>query len=545
MAKPGRSIIGIDINPHEIRIAELRVTGKQEQIVQVSGVRTPAGTMNGDRITDSGAIATAIRGLLSRMSVSTRAAVIGIGPQTVITHVLDVPTVPDDEMRTVIEGELAHLHVLPSGTGAFDYMRMEASSTKADSNPQALVMAAETGTTTAASEVASFAGLQLVGLEPSLIAMYRAALSQLQGMASAAFVSLTYSKAEIAIIDHGQIRLYRRADIGTDEIMKGRKKPAAEVTTASIVPSRVMLGDKEDEAEPLSEEQASAGINNTKAGTLATEIRRSTEYFRREFPKATPISKIFLSSNDPEAAELAPWLQASLDTEVVLCAPSAAIHAIPSAALQLEPPGGLRYSAAVGLAMSGASAAALAPRFDLSTGERMAVQAEFSRKTLVFSGAICFFILVAGLMLTFALKRQVDTLKNELAVKQNEVRLKNKERVIRQADIREELDLVEQIQSQGFPIPSLMDEVSLAIDPEAGVTEVKLDATGMLTIQGEAANERAIVNTQRGMQSAKSFTGTLLENFEISKDDKRRIWKFKISSHLASAAPKPVAPAGQ
>src|SRR5262245_53603119 len=205
MAKQSRSLLGIDITPYEIRVAEFRTAGRQDQIVQVGSTRTPAGSMHGDRISDPGAVASTLRGLLSRMAVSTKAAVVGIGPQQVITHVLDIPHVPDDEIRTVVEGELAHLHVLPTGTGAFDYLKIDAPPSKEDGAPQALVMAAESKTVSAAVEVASLAGLQLIAIEPALAAMYRFAYAQLHDLASVAFLSVGYSKSEIAILDHGDI----------------------------------------------------------------------------------------------------------------------------------------------------------------------------------------------------------------------------------------------------------------------------------------------------------------------------------------------------
>src|SRR5262249_53011379 len=153
-------------------------------------------------------------------------------------------------------------------------------------------------TVSAAAELATQAGLQLVGIEPSLAAMYRFAYPQLHDQASAAFVSVGYSKSEIAILDHGQIRLYRRADIGTDEMIKGRQGLlAAAKAGMENASGRVMLGEHpEEDEENASEEHISGGINNTKAGTFAVEVKRSIDYFRREFPRATPLSTIYLAA---------------------------------------------------------------------------------------------------------------------------------------------------------------------------------------------------------------------------------------------------------
>src|SRR5262249_375447 len=208
-------------------------------------------------------------------------------------------------------------------------------------------------TVSAAAELATQAGLQLVGIEPSLAAMYRFAYPQLHDQASAAFVSIGYAKSEIAILDHGQIRLYRRADIGTDEMIKGRQGLLAAAKAGMENQSgRVMLGEHPEEEEQASEEHISGGINNAKAGTFGVGVKRSIDYFRREFPRATPLNVIYLAANDPDAADLGPWLKQSLDTEVVLCEPAQLVNSIPTVALQMEIPSGLRYSSAIGLALT-------------------------------------------------------------------------------------------------------------------------------------------------------------------------------------------------
>ena len=77
------------------------------------------------------------------MNVGTREAVLGIAECCVVTRILDIPSVPANELRTVIEGELAHYQILGNSTGAFDYMPLVAREGEAETGPQALVMAAE------------------------------------------------------------------------------------------------------------------------------------------------------------------------------------------------------------------------------------------------------------------------------------------------------------------------------------------------------------------------------------------------------------------
>src|SRR5689334_1702637 len=143
MPGQGRLVLGIDISANEIRVVEVRGTGTAARIVHAGAVPTPRGALDGDRIAYPDALAETLRGLLNRMNVGTRQAVMGVGAQSVITRIIDIPRVPDSEVRMVIEGELAHYQILREGTGAFDFHRLHDPDRSHDAHPQVLLMAAE------------------------------------------------------------------------------------------------------------------------------------------------------------------------------------------------------------------------------------------------------------------------------------------------------------------------------------------------------------------------------------------------------------------
>src|SRR5207245_118781 len=109
------------------------------------------------------------------------------------------------------------------GTGAFDYMCIREADRNIGTNPQVLLMAAEEKVVTGFRETAEHAGLQLVAFEPLLLAMYRASYSRAQAQTSVVCISVSYARSEIAIVDQGRIKLYRRVDVGSDDLITGRR----------------------------------------------------------------------------------------------------------------------------------------------------------------------------------------------------------------------------------------------------------------------------------------------------------------------------------
>src|SRR5579871_6052263 len=173
MAAQGRPILGIDVNTTEISVVEMRGFWSDAQILKMGSIPTPNGSLEGGRIVNPNDVAAALRSLLDRLGINTRDAILGLAASSVVTRILALPNLQDNEARTVIEGELAHYQILRDNTGAFDYIRLPKPEESPNALHQALVMAAEEVVVNGYRVMADLAGLHLVALEPSLLAMYR------------------------------------------------------------------------------------------------------------------------------------------------------------------------------------------------------------------------------------------------------------------------------------------------------------------------------------------------------------------------------------
>src|SRR5579871_4332179 len=287
MAVQGRPILGIDINPNEVCVVEMYGAWPDGHVVRADAAPTPRGALVEGRVAQPEVLAEVIRSLMERMGVGTREAIVGMMARNVVTRVVEVPRVPDNELPMVIEGELAHYQLLGGQTTTLDYFRLpEPEDSRAI--PQVLVVAAEENTIRDYYLVADLAGLRLLALEPSLSAMYRSAYLQLQSKPAGASLSIGSTEAEIVIVDRGQIRLYRRIDIGSDNLILQRKtsgfdsyrgRPLAEVGETTD-------GDGQ---------QLSSEIDPYSAENLAVELQRSIEYYQGQNPQANPVNAVVIA----------------------------------------------------------------------------------------------------------------------------------------------------------------------------------------------------------------------------------------------------------
>lgn len=546
MPAKGRPVLGVDINPHEIRVVEMRGNWSHAEVLNVGAISTPPGAMEGDRIVNPDAVADALRGLLHQKGIGARDVVMGLAARSVITRVIDVPRVPEKELRTVIEGEMAHYQILREGAGTFDFMRLEEPEEGTETNPQVLLMAAEDMIVEGYREAAERAGLRLIALEPVLLSMYRATYLQAQMQPTVACLSITYGKAEIAIMDHGQLRLYRRVDTGSDDLLTGRKTNAA---AAGRSESSLLFNQEEEEAPAIKTPQSYGAINSSAANNLAIELQRSIEYYRREYPQSGAISHVLLATNDPELEALSAWLTDALSLELTVVAPPTAMAVTPDIGAQLSLPAGLSYLGAAGLAMQELVGYPKGvPRFDLSSVQRATSIVEHSRRRMTFALAAAVTILLFGVGAAFAIGGQANTLYRELTQQQQQLAARQQEHQAQVSFMQTQQEQLNVLQAQGFPFPRIVDAAASAVDPKAGLTDFSLDQGGRLLLAGDAASEKAIIKTLDGLRTCQYFDNPSLDSFDSNSnsDPKGRTVRFQISSQLAGfRGPAPAASSGQ
>ena len=547
MAANGRPILGIDIAPTEVYVVEMKGTWPDYQIVRTGKAPIPPKAVDGGRIVDAAAIAIALRNLLDHLGIATRDAVMSIAESCVVTRVLDIPAVPANELRTVIEGELAHYQILGNTAGAFDFMPLAKRDNESEAAPQALVMAAEEAVVSGYRAVAEQAGLYLVAMEPTLLACYRAGYIEMQSRSVAACLAIGRHESEITVTCNGQIRLYRRIDIGRDTLMLERSS-MSESPRAAQGAGRVPFGEMAEEPEPEFEAPPSDQprvINPSAASSLTVELQRSLDYYGSQSPDEATIDLLVLAVPVPELAPLETWFTQAISIDTVM----ARLSKFQQGGGAPNDPENVRYLCAAGLAMRELSGLPSSmPRFDLSSQQRTEAVVQTAKRSLTLSLGASLATAALGALLAFQIGIHANSVERDLQHLQQDLKVQERIRQDYIASVQTRQDLLRSLRTQGFPFPRIMDSVSYAVAPKAGITAVALDAGGRLIINGDANNEREVITTLESLRKIPYFDSVSMDMFDKQSPTVTTGWlvRFQISCQLTSArATASAAPVGR
>ena len=541
-----RSILGIDISPTQIRVVEMQGRFSNAHIVRADSAPTPPGGVQGERVFAPEIVAPALRGLLDRMGVSTREAIIGLPPTTVSTRILDLPPVPDNQLRGILEGELEHYQIIREGGGAFDYMRLPLRSREEEGAQKTLLMAAENNVIHSYRMLADMAGLQLLVLEPTLLALFRMSAAQTVEQAVSVSLNLSYGGAEFVAMDGGQIRLYRRIDIGTNNLLpsRGARQNAASAPMANA-PRLNLLGEFDTTPEPQESglnapSNVEEGINTATARILAVEMQRSLDFFRRENPQAGEAREILLTTNDPDMGDFASWLSGESGLKVVQARLAGLRNISPDALMGANSAGSgdATWMGAVSLGAGGLSEqAAGLPHFNLSSQQLAdAAVAVVQQKMRVSLGA-SLAVAGVGLLAILLVGLRIRAANGDLERAKAELETKQQQQQVQLQQLQTQQNQLTVLRGQGFPFSRLMDAVAAQVPPQTDLSEVTLDKTGKLSLIGDALNNQSAIRMVEQLRTVKWLDAPQLDSLDRqpSTSDRAAHIQFRISAMLPAA----------
>lgn len=552
-------ILGVAFTATQIRLVELQGRASSPQI-QHSGIAPmPEGAFVGDRIVEPEAVGIALRRLVDSSRAVSRDVVFGIASGSVVTQVMNVPFVPEHELQTVLEGELEHYKIMRHGESAFDYLRLSAAGAAEPSNDAKtggespmLLMAADKNVVAVYQHVAELAGLNLISLEPTLLAMYRVGWMLAKEQPGALCLSVDHVRSELAFIDTGAIRLYRRIDVGSENLFPTLFPNSAQNSSNVARPRASILGEEEEPGFTLAGLNSGlpgASMNMSAARTVALEVRRSIEYYRREHPDRSE-GDIVLIADTPALDTMQPWLQEELGRNVTLVRPDLLRNLNGVTILQAPASDGagsveqpeLALLPALGLALGLLpDAPADVPRFNLTSAHRLNALADAARRALLTSAAASLILLLLGGTIAGLIHLRVNAVERELNTLQADYSAKQQQQNLIVSNWQRQQSQLTALQNKGYPFPRLMDAISNVVAPQAGLTEVNLDSGGRLSVTGNAVNDRAVLQTLDGMRGVNCFVYPTLDSQERKKERPElppRV-EFKISTQLATAVAPP------
>jgi type IV pilus assembly protein PilM len=107
MAKKLNNVLGVDIGSQYIKIAEMRLAGRQATITALGMAATPEGAVDHMGVHDGAAVSAVLKQLCAASGVSVGDAVVSLsGQSSVLVRTLEVPKMNDDELKKHMDWEI-------------------------------------------------------------------------------------------------------------------------------------------------------------------------------------------------------------------------------------------------------------------------------------------------------------------------------------------------------------------------------------------------------------------------------------------------------
>lgn len=353
-----KSFVGLDIGSHAIKVVELIPAGGRYRVLHVGSGDMPPGAVKEGVVVEPQAVASSIRQVLSSVGIRAGRVVSAVGGQAVIVRELKLPPMPEEELKQAARFEAERY--IPYGVREVNMDFDVIGETMEDNQRKVVVLlvAARREIVDKHVQALEAAGLEPFVLDVESFAVMRAldpqARADGEGTATV-FVDLGGETTDIVITEAGQMRLTRNVNIGGDSLTKAvATRLDLEFTSAAQLKEEkgaVLL-----EGEPMPDDRTVLALHDAMLpilGDLATEIRRSLDYFQTRW-RESRVGRVVLSGGTARLANLSRFLSLELGVETIVGDPFVQCEVpervLPAALRQQLAPA---MATAVGLAMRG------------------------------------------------------------------------------------------------------------------------------------------------------------------------------------------------
>ncbi len=352
-----KSFVGLDVGSHSIKVVELAPVDHRFKVLHAGVALTPPGTVKEGVLVDPNSVASTIRQILSASGVKAGRVVSAVGGQAVIVRELKLPPMSDAELQQAARFEAERY--IPYGVREvnMDFDVMGETTEDGQKKIVVLLVAAKRDTVEKHVQALEAAGLEPLVLDVDAFAILRALTPPAQPAGDAqVLVDLGAETTDIVIAEAGQLRLTRNVNIGGDNLTRAiGTKMDMEFKSAERLKEQkgiVLL-----EGEPMPDDKTVLALHDVMLpllGDLATEVRRSLDYFQTRY-RESKVSRIVLSGGMARLPNLGRFLSLELGVETAIGDPFAQCEVTAptlagDARRELAP----SMTTAVGLAMRGA-----------------------------------------------------------------------------------------------------------------------------------------------------------------------------------------------
>lgn len=273
-------LLGLDIGSQTIKAVQLFREKNSNQVLAAGYIPTPAKAANlssSKLSNDEQIMADSINRLVHDMKISTADVSASLPSANVITRVLELPIMSDNELSSSIQWEAEQYIPMPLTKVKIDYCVI--SKSEETSKMKILLIAAPIDLIEKYMRVITLAGLSPVSLETEVLAATRSITASFPLLSQALVLSIGATTSEIALL-HDQILVYTKSvPIGGNTLTRAiAEELGFEMGQAEEY--KKTYGLEEDKLEG----KIAKSINPYFA-TLYGEIEKNVTYFKEQYPK--------------------------------------------------------------------------------------------------------------------------------------------------------------------------------------------------------------------------------------------------------------------
>ena len=323
----GRTSVGLDIGTSGVRAAELSFGKNGVTLERFGQVALPAGAVRDGEVADPDTVAGAIKHLWSSAKFSTKKVVLGVANQKVIVRQVDMPWLPESELRQSLSFQAQDYIPFPVEQAILDFHPVEEFVNDAGARTvRILLVAAVRDMVMGAIDATKKAGLTVGQVDLTPFAVLRAAAQVdalgLQGDAEAV-VDIGSKVTNIVVHQNGTPRFVRVLLMGGDNVTEAvAERMGVPLDQAEGVKQQMSLA--ATPGIPDVDHPAARVIEST--GTaLVEEIRGSLDYYLAQ-PASAPLRRVTVSGGGARLGGLLNRLALATRLPVVPAAPLSSLR---------------------------------------------------------------------------------------------------------------------------------------------------------------------------------------------------------------------------
>jgi type IV pilus assembly protein PilM len=326
----GRTSVGLDIGTSGVRAAELSFGKNGATLERFGQVALPPGAVRDGEVVDVDTVAAAVKQLWASVKFSSKKVVLGVANQKVIVRQVDLPWLPQSELRESLAFQVQDFIPIPVEQAVLDFHVVEELTVDGARMLRVLLVAAARDMVNSALDAVRKAGLTAtqVDLTPfavlrSLAGVDEVGVSPSWHTAAEALVDIGSKVTNIVVHQNGVPRFVRVLLMGGDTVTEAvAERMGVPVEQAEGVKQQTALGPTP--GVPSSDHPA-ARVVESSGHAFVEEIRGSLDYYLAQ-PASVPLRRIVVSGGGARLGGLVQRLALATRLPVEPAAPLSALR---------------------------------------------------------------------------------------------------------------------------------------------------------------------------------------------------------------------------